>query len=287
MKLIQYILSGLLLFTQTYSYSQLIKPDASLYYYNRGLKMFEVGNFKQADSVFSYSAKLKPHRDTYYNLALTKFHLGDTCAFCDNLKNAEKYGDYEAGVLFDSKCIVKRKINFDNSAHPDSIYYAFFAKSNCTHNIVEREYFIKDIKSGQVSTFVENTADSSENNLLKMPGAFPELNKFSNEPFDTIVFTVVEIMPSFPGGDDARIRFLENNIIYPQYAKEHGILGTVYVTFVVNKDGSVSDVYILRGIGGGCDEEAVRVVKQMPKWNPGYQSGKPVRVQFNMPVRFT
>lgn len=101
------------------------------------------------------------------------------------------------------------------------------------------------------------------------------------------IFIVVEDPPSFPGGDEARIRFLSENIRYPQMARESGIQGTVFVTFVVERDGSVTDVRILRGIGGGCDEEAIRVIKAMPKWNPGKQRGRPVRVQFNMPIRFT
>lgn len=101
------------------------------------------------------------------------------------------------------------------------------------------------------------------------------------------IFTVVETMPSFPGGDIARIKFLQKNIKYPQMARESQIQGTVYVTFVVETDGSVTDVRVLRGIGGGCDEEAVRVIKMMPKWNAGQQRGKPVRVQFNMPIKFT
>lgn len=101
------------------------------------------------------------------------------------------------------------------------------------------------------------------------------------------IFTVVEESPSYPGGDEARIRFLQQNIQYPQMARESGIQGTVYVTFVVEKNGAVTDVRVLRGIGGGCDEEAVRVIKAMPKWNPGKQRGKPVRVQFNMPIKFT
>lgn len=101
------------------------------------------------------------------------------------------------------------------------------------------------------------------------------------------IFTVVEESPSFPGGDEARILFLQDNIKYPQMARESGIQGTVYVTFVVEPNGSVSNVKILRGIGGGCDEEAIRVINLMPKWNPGKQRGKPVRVQFNMPIKFT
>lgn len=100
------------------------------------------------------------------------------------------------------------------------------------------------------------------------------------------IFIVVEDQPSFPGGDAARMKYLGKNIEYPQLARESGIQGTVFVTFVVEKDGHVTDVRILRGIGGGCDEEAVRVVKNMPNWSPGKQRGKPVRVQFNMPIRF-
>lgn len=101
------------------------------------------------------------------------------------------------------------------------------------------------------------------------------------------IFQVVENAPAFPGGDGARMKFLQDNIRYPAMARESGIQGTVYVTFVVERSGAVTDVKILRGIGGGCDEEAVRVVKNMPKWEPGKQRGKPVRVQFNMPIKFT
>ena len=101
------------------------------------------------------------------------------------------------------------------------------------------------------------------------------------------IFTIVEQMPSFPGGDEALFKFLGKNINYPQMAADAGITGMVYVTFVVEKDGSVADARILKGIGGGCDEEALRVVKQMPKWSPGKQRGKSVKVQYNLPVRFT
>lgn len=100
-------------------------------------------------------------------------------------------------------------------------------------------------------------------------------------------FTVVEQMPEFPGGEAARVKFLRENIIYPPMARESGITGTVFVTFVVSRDGSLSNFKILRGIGGGCDEEAIRVLKMMPSWIPGKQGGKTVPVQFNLPIRFT
>jgi len=100
------------------------------------------------------------------------------------------------------------------------------------------------------------------------------------------VFVFVEDQPSYPGGDEARLEYLRNEIIYPSLAKESGIQGTVYATFIVEKDGTISNVKILRGIGSGCDKEVVRVISNMPKWKPGKQRGKVVRTQFNMPIRF-
>ena len=99
-------------------------------------------------------------------------------------------------------------------------------------------------------------------------------------------YTFVEQMPEFQGGEEELMKFLKNNISYPQMAKESGIQGTVYVTFVVTPAGKVTKAEILRGIGGGCDEEALRVVKAMPKWNEGRQGNAPVRVQMVLPIRF-
>jgi protein TonB len=101
------------------------------------------------------------------------------------------------------------------------------------------------------------------------------------------IFTVVESMPEFPGGAAKMMEFIAKNIKYPPMARESGIQGRVFVNFVVEPDGRVSNVKVLRGIGGGCDEEAIRVVESMPKWTPGRQRGKAVRVSFNLPVRFT
>lgn len=107
------------------------------------------------------------------------------------------------------------------------------------------------------------------------------------EHVEAEIFTIVEEQPSFPGGEAALMEFLAKNTVYPPMARESNIQGTVYVQFVVEPDGSVSNVKIMRGIGAGCDEEAIRVVKNMPKWKPGKQRGKPVRVYFNLPFKFT
>ena len=106
------------------------------------------------------------------------------------------------------------------------------------------------------------------------------------EVVEVEVFTIVEEMPSYPGGDQKMYEYLGKNIKYPQIARESSIQGRVFVNFVVEPDGSVSNVKVLRGIGGGCDEEAVRVVKSMPKWKAGKQRGKAVRVSYTLPVVF-
>ena len=100
------------------------------------------------------------------------------------------------------------------------------------------------------------------------------------------VLEKAEVMPEFPGGDQALFDFVSKNVVYPEEAKDKEIAGRVLVSFVVEKDGSIGEVKVVQGIGGGCDEEAVRVVKAMPKWKPGKDKGKPVRVSYVMPFTF-
>jgi len=100
------------------------------------------------------------------------------------------------------------------------------------------------------------------------------------------VFFIVEDMPEFPGGDLALRKFIAQNIQYPEICKENGISGRVFVKFVVDEKGGVRDVKVIRGVDPALDAEAVRVVKGLPKYNPGKQRGKPVRVSFTIPITF-
>jgi protein TonB len=106
------------------------------------------------------------------------------------------------------------------------------------------------------------------------------------EPAEPDFFTIVEDMPSFPGGDAALLKFIAENVKYPPIAKENGITGVVYVSYIVDKDGSVKDVKVVRGADPFLDKEAVRVVKTLKGYKPGKQRGKPVPVQFTIPIRF-
>ena len=103
---------------------------------------------------------------------------------------------------------------------------------------------------------------------------------------ETKVFDVVEQMPSFPGGPSALMQFLSSNIKYPVVAEENGVQGRVVCTFVVEKDGSITDVRVIKSVDPSLDKEAMRVVKSMPKWIPGKQNGSAVRVKYTVPVTF-
>lgn len=143
-------------------------------------------------------------------------------------------------------------------------------------NIVENDQKIEN----------ELVVDAGLNEDTKNIAIAPVIVEEEEEVKEEEIFTVVENEPEFPGGMEALYKYLAQNIKYPQLARENGITGKVYVTFVVEKDGTIANPKILRDIGGGCGAEAIRVVKAMPKWSPGKQRGKAVRVQFNLPVNF-
>ena len=136
-----------------------------------------------------------------------------------------------------------------------------------------------------IGTFDVKGNDDANGEVLKAKEliAQPEPPKHEEE---SKVFDIVEQMPSFPGGPAALMKFLSENIKYPVVAQENGVQGRVVVAFVVERDGSITDVHIARGVDPSLDKEAVRVVKSMPKWTPGKQNGSAVRVKFNVPVAF-
>lgn len=107
------------------------------------------------------------------------------------------------------------------------------------------------------------------------------------KPKEETIFTAVEQQPEFPGGVREMMKYLGTNLKYPPAAQRANISGRVFLKFVVEPDGSIGGISVLKGIGFGCDEEAIRVVKSMPKWNPGRQNGQNVRVYFTLPVSYT
>ncbi|HOJ66352.1 MAG TPA: energy transducer TonB [Paludibacteraceae bacterium] len=149
----------------------------------------------------------------------------------------------------------------------------------------------------EVLNVVENTVETQTINIetedtknkaveiIAAPVAAPMAAPIHEED-EQVIFQVVETMPQFPGGEQALFKFLNENIKYPVIAQENGIQGRVICQFVVNTDGSIVDIQVVRGVDPSLDKEAVRVIQSMPKWIPGKQRGKPVRVRFTLPINF-
>ena len=142
-------------------------------------------------------------------------------------------------------------------------------------NVVEDD---KEVESIEVNTEDDKEAEV----VIAAPVEVPV-----EEEEEEVVFVIVEKMPEFPGGQQALFKYLSENVKYPVIAQENGIQGRVICQFVVNRDGSIVDVEVVRSGGDpSLDKEAIRVIKSMPKWKPGQQRGKPVRVKYTVPVNF-
>ncbi|HEX8038609.1 MAG TPA: energy transducer TonB [Chryseosolibacter sp.] len=144
--------------------------------------------------------------------------------------------------------------------------------------VVEEVPTIEEIKQNEVAAVeVEGPTEVVFEEPVKEVVVAEDENK---------IFTVVEQQPEFAGGYEAMMNFIRKNMRYPASARRMGVDGTVYVSFVVSKDGSISEVKVIRGISADCDKEAMRVVGMMPPWRPGKQNGKPVFVRFVLPIKF-
>ena len=135
----------------------------------------------------------------------------------------------------------------------------------------------------ETETLEINTEDEKDVEVVIAPPVEAPVEEEEEE----VIFMVVETMPEFPGGQQALFKYLGENVKYPVIAQENGIQGRVICQFVVNKDGSIVDVVVVRSSGEpSLDKEALRVINSMPKWKPGKQRGKPVRVKYTVPVNF-
>lgn len=174
----------------------------------------------------------------------------------------------------------EQKIEFKSETHKiESIQ--FTVPIVTTEEVVEMTT-IEDVQASNPGTVTHQGIENFEG----LPEGYGNEEIVGNTNTEEI-FTVVEQIPEFPGGEIAMYEFLNKNMQYPTIAKEQSIQGKVWLGFIVDKFGNISNVEVIRGIGGGCDEEAVRVISMMPRWNPGKQSGRPVSVKFRFPINFT
>lgn len=150
-----------------------------------------------------------------------------------------------------------------------------------------QEQVLTDIEVVENDAVIENEVDMSAftEEVLNVDVSAPIVEEKEEEVEEEVVI-IPDVNPEFGGGEAKLYEYLQENIQYPQLARDGGITGKVYVQFVVEKDGSITNVQVKRDIGGGCGDEAKRVVKAMPKWKPGKVGGRTVRSQFVLPVNF-
>jgi TonB family protein len=142
------------------------------------------------------------------------------------------------------------------------------------------------VKDGREDGEWEGTVDNGKTEKA----VYQNGKLISGRDFDKAIvdiYTAVDVQPQFPGGDMEFSRFLARNVRYPSSAYKNNVQGRVILTFVVEKDGTISNIKVLRGVGSGIDEEAIRVIRSSPPWKPGMQKGKPVRVQYSVPMQFS
>ena len=163
------------------------------------------------------------------------------------------------------------------------------------NNVVRYEWFENGVLKLSKSQFkgkfygkiITNWEDGTKRRRdLYEDGELTEAKCFTRNGEDTTHFLYF-INPEYKGGESKLFQDIFKRVQYPQEAREAGIQGKVYVSFVIEKEGSISNIKIVRGIGGGCDKEAIRVVNKMENWNPGLQDGEPIRVKFILPINFT
>lgn len=213
-----------------------------------------------------------------------------------------KYGLVGAVVLlciyFCSNWNSSSSISPNNSHYVDSVATDNFIEDTANQVLPPNETITKTVtkvmkdgithKQEKVNQQNESKYVEPQNNLTdnKSANSVPSYESKASTVVTTKVYDVVEQMPSFPGGQAALFDFLSKNIHYPVVAEENGIQGRVIVTFVVECDGSITDVRVVKSVDPSLDKEAVRVTKSMPRWNPGKHNGSAVRVKFTVPVTF-
>lgn len=271
--------------------------------------------YKQRDTTIIDSN----NNNVLFDLAITKSEVGDICSLWKTL-NDTSFGNSKANIynsllekeLGNSVFWVNTTFLVDIMKNELGIYniisintctnekrYKYFEKEiyasfdDYNYLLVKEEIqkgFIMKVKKSEFENdstdyilFIDTTETKSKD--LSKYEIIYKTKKIKKDLSSSLNYD--EIMPQYNGGEEKLYKYLGNNISYPKKARENNISGTVIITFIVEKDGSISNAKILKDIGGGCGLEGLRVVRAMPKWIPGKQSGELVRVSFNLPIKFT
>jgi len=242
--------------------------------YNLGVNYLVKGEYNTADSLFTLALKRgDQNKNTYFDRALARKKLGNTCGFCVDMICAADLKDMEANNVFWKSC-----------PELDSVFTCENDKRVAVSDtLVTISYFDVINNTKQISV-LQKIKGLSYHYFVNANGKIDTIS-LSEPVYDDIA---IQEQPEFPGGDAGLLSFVSKNIQYPRHERDQGIQGKVYTTFVIDMDGRVTDVMIYKGVKNGraLEAEALRVVKLMPKWKPGKQNGKYVKVRYILPILF-
>jgi len=256
---------------RTYSFSFLVfvavngfsQKDSAFFYYEAGLQAFNEQHYRESDSLYTISLKIKGHPDAYFNRAITRLSINDQSGYCEDICNAASLGDRECDTLFRKECGSADTAFFDTenraATRLNHSFYSVVYQSDYPYgNLVVK--FDKKAKRLDVQRYV----------VEALPGSG------------------IEVLPEFNGGKEALLKFITINIKLPPEVKSQNISGQVVVGFVVNRLGFLENIRLLKGLNNceACNQEAIRLVSAMPRWKPGILKGKTAKCFYNCPFIF-
>lgn len=306
-----FILALLLLQTATAQ-----RRDTSIYYFEKSGKITDT-----KDSANYFVVVMPPDTVVDKNLFIVKgFYMDGKTRFTGTSKNKTPRFKYQGTLIaYFPNGAKKRTMSYENGIVLGDVveYYPNGKLYNIKTNSAEKSVLFKECRDSTGKVLAENgngqwiKFDESFNRIevrgaiknglgdgiwhIRVNDSLETINEYKNGNIVSIAnsyksgyktYAMVETEPEFPGGTTVFGEFISHNVVYPIAARKNGTQGHVIVTFVIESDGTLTNVKVAKGIGYGCDEESVRVVKLSPPWKPGYQDGRPVRVVYTVPISF-
>lgn len=243
--------------------------------YKEALRYYDKKDYIKAKSTFELALTYYPASKIYERLTEINKALGDTCEYCINLGCA-KSGNEKLKKEYADNCV--DTIRFKDSLN---VYKLYCARSKFCNNKGQYQDFYMKCKDTIMYSFT--IIDSNYRICMKEYNSFPNIDNSLN----SILFYKTDVLPKYIGGENKLYEFLGENIKYPREAKEENIQGTVYLSFIVDEKGNVENVKILKGVHKTLDDESLRLVSLIKKWEPGKYKGIQVKVKCNIPIKYT
>lgn len=266
-------------------------------YYKQGVQSFINKDYKAAESFFSMSLVAQQHPSTYYNLAVTKKMLGDHCSSCLNLKKAGELSNEKAKNLYNKRCCNNIKIDFKKNSPTDkNSSYTLIRKGICDdYNVQVINYVYEDGKT--FSYVVENlekgvvvglNLKKKENGDEFFEVLVNEKASINDKEVDASIVTksFIERKATYPGGNTALTAFLSSNVSHVQNLQDRDVFGKVVVAFDIDESGEIINVNIVKHGNADVDNEALNIIKKMPKWLPAERDGKKYKSHYLLPINF-